>query len=183
MQGIEPILQQLRIRKVLPHLSTKKGGVLVDFGCDFEQTLLRMPQLPFKKRIGIDIVSKPSDDGLVEIIPADLEKKLPIKAHSVDAITMLAVLEHLKQPEVSAKEAFRILKPGGIFVGTVPAPQVEPILNVFAKIGLVRDEMIDQHENYFTHEHLYSLLTAAGFSTVTVESWELGFNTFFKAEK
>lgn len=181
MQGLEPLFQLLRIQKVWPHLKT--GGVLVDFGCDYELTLINRAKSSMKKVIGIDIVSKPRRFENVEIIPADLEKRLPLTTNSAHTVTMLAVLEHLPHPERSVKEAYRILKPGGVFLVTVPSPRTERLLPLLAKFKVVRQEMIDQHENYFTHDHLRHLAKSAGFKKVEVSAWELGCNTFMKATK
>lgn len=181
MQGLEPIFQELRIGKIWPHL--KWNGVLVDFGCDYEMSLIKKVKNRMQRAIGIDIVSQPKKFENIEIIPADLEKQLPLAANSADTVTMLAVLEHLPHPERSVKEAYRILKPGGVFLVTVPSARTESILPILAKLGLVRQEMIDQHENYFSHDHLHRLAREAGFSDVQVESWELGCNTFMKAVK
>lgn len=181
MQGLEPLFQELRITKIWPHIQW--GGVLVDFGCDFEMTLIKRVKNNMKKVIGIDIVSQPKKFENVEIVPADLEKKTPLKANSADTVTMLAVLEHLPHPEKAVKEAYRILKPGGVFLVTVPSRRTETLLPMLAKLHLVRQEMIDQHENYFKHEQLCRLAEKAGFSQIAVESWELGCNTFMRAIK
>jgi len=181
MQGLEPLFQELRIRKIWPHLHW--GGVLVDFGCDHELTLVRRVKDKMKLVIGIDIVSQPQTFENVKLLQADLQKKLPLKNNSADTITMLAVLEHLPQPHKPVAEAYRILKPGGVFLVTVPSPQTEGILPLLAQFHVVRKEMVDQHENYFTHEHLKRLAKKAGFSQVEVETWELGCNTFMKAIK
>jgi SAM-dependent methyltransferase len=118
-----------------------------------------------------------------EVKKADLTKKFPLPDKTADVVTMLAVLEHLPKPERVVKEAFRILKPGGVFLVTVPSQMSEPILEFLAKIGLVRDEMIDQHETYFTHELLRKVAKEAGFKEVEVNSWELGCNTFMRSVK
>jgi SAM-dependent methyltransferase len=187
MQGLEPLFQELRIAKIWSHLP--KDGVVVDLGCDHEQTLMKRLQPQMELVIGLDTVvknqwvAKGFDRGNYQLVKADITKKLPLKANVADAVTMLAVLEHLPGPEKVVQEAYRILKPGGVFLVTVPAPASEPILEFLAKIGLVRPDMIDQHETYFTHDLLRQIARQAGFSQVQVESWELGCNTFMKAVK
>ena len=184
MKGIEPIFQSFRINKIKQFFPIETSDkVLVDLGCDFEQTVLKAFAPEFKKVIGVDIVAKPEKYSNIEIINANLEKKLPLKNNSADVVTMLAVLEHLKYPEVALSEASRILKKGGLLLLTVPAAQSEPVLEFLANVGIIRREMIDQHENYFTHRRLKRITLEAGFGSVSIQSWQFGFNTFMIATK
>ena len=45
---------------------------------------------------------------------------LPLADHSVDAVAMQAVLEHLPNPESAIAEVERVLKPGGVFYVEMP---------------------------------------------------------------
>jgi len=178
---IEPVLQELRIWKIRPHLP--KGGDLVDLGCDVPQILIDKVCNEMRTCTGVDVVVEPAKSGNITLLRQDLQKKVDLPSRSADAVTMLAVLEHMKHPKEMMQEAYRILRPGGVLLVTVPSPASKPFLDVFAKIGLVRQEMIDQHENYFTLEQLRTLARGAGFSDVFAEHWELGVNSFLKATK
>ena len=46
---------------------------------------------------------------------------LPVKSESVDAVLALDIFEHIEDDAAAISEAFRVLKPGGILVLSVPA--------------------------------------------------------------
>lgn len=56
---------------------------------------------------GVDLVADAHDLGMVE-------------SDSVDFVTSVSVLEHVKYPQKMVKEMYRILKPGGIIYVSVP---------------------------------------------------------------
>ncbi|MBI5151222.1 MAG: class I SAM-dependent methyltransferase [Candidatus Pacebacteria bacterium] len=177
----EPLFQELRIRKILPYL--KKDSVLVDIGCDQPQVFIDRIKDDMKACIGIDCVVSRYSYGNVRILCQDLQKKIDFPSQSADIVTMMAVLEHMKHPKDIVRECFRILKKGGMLLITVPSPSSKPLLDLFAKVGLVRKEMIEQHENYFTEERLRKVMKNVGFQKVNVQMFEFGFNTFCKAVK
>jgi len=53
-------------------------------------------------------------------VVCNLEEKLPFQDESADIILLTNVLEHMREPNQLLKECYRILKPGGILLGTVP---------------------------------------------------------------
>ena len=179
--SIEPILQEWRIRQVLAHIPY--GGVLLDIGCDLPPVLINRVKSRMKRCIGIDVAAKPGVYENIEIINVDIQKKIPLSSQSVDVITMLAVLEHLHHPENVAAECYRLLKPGGLVLLTVPSPSNKPLLELLAALSLVRPDMIKQHEHYFTHQELRRLAQQAGFNKIDIEPFEFGLNTFMKAVK
>jgi ubiquinone/menaquinone biosynthesis C-methylase UbiE len=136
-----------------------------------------------EKCIGIDLEAKPGAYENIKIMSMDIQKEIKLDSNSVNVITMLAVLEHLKYPESVFKECYRILKPGGLILLTVPSPDNKPILEILAVFGFVRKKMIEQHENYFTVARLKAMAIKSGFKNVEVSLFELGLNTFLKAEK
>ena len=177
----EFLFQRLRIRQVERHIPV--GGVLVDIGCDCDQTLIKRMAMKMKKCIGIDIAVSARKSGNVEILQQDIQKKIDLPSNTANAITILAVLEHMKHPKDIIAECHRILKKDGVLLITVPSAAGRPILELFALVGIVRKEMIEQHENYFTKDQLRALCQRAGFRKVDVRSFEFGYNTFVKATK
>lgn len=177
----EPIFQELRIRKVLPYIP--KNSILLDVGCDQPQVLIDRICDDMEFCIGLDIIVKEHKHRNVHILQQDLQKKIKLPSNSVTVITMLAVLEHMKYPKEMIQECFRTLKPGGSLLITVPSPSSKPLLEIFAVFGLVRKEMIEQHEHYFTPKRLTALTKEVGFSDIYIELFEFGFNTFMRAVK
>lgn len=56
----------------------------------------------------------------IETRRVDLNGAWAIEPHSFDAVVAAEVLEHLYYPSVVIEKVSRVLKPGGIFTGTVP---------------------------------------------------------------
>lgn len=48
-------------------------------------------------------------------------ENLPAEQESVDLLLALDVLEHCPDDRIAAAEAYRVLRPGGLFIATVPA--------------------------------------------------------------
>lgn len=53
-------------------------------------------------------------------ITADLNESLPIASEVADAVILLSVMEHLREPQKMLREVYRILKPGGVLLLQVP---------------------------------------------------------------
>ncbi|MFC1653747.1 methyltransferase domain-containing protein [Patescibacteria group bacterium] len=189
MPILEPILQKKRINKVLPDI--KPNSVVVDVGCDNPPKLLKLIASKMEYCIGIDEAISYSKKGNIETFNQKLNSEIKLETNSADVITMMAVLEHLKKPKDILKECFRILNPGGTLLITIPLKKSniipfissEVILNAWSSLGLIRKEMIDQHENYFTPTDLEALLDDVGFSKIVLQRFELGYNAYVKATK
>lgn len=171
---LESLLQRLRIQKILPYINTQ--GIIVDLGCDHPPVLLQKIAPKMTYCVGFDENAKYGKKGNIEIFRQSITKNIKIESESTDYVTMLAVLEHLKHPKEIIEECYRILKPGGKLLITVPSPYSKPILELFAKMRLVRPEMIDQHENYFQKQQLQKMIESAGFASVQVNFFEFGLN-------
>ena len=109
---------------------------------------------------------------------------MPLNDAQFDHVVMLAVFEHLMEPESVLREAFRILVPGGSLIMTWPAAMVDPILNVLHTLRLVSDEMeSDEHQKRLPVSEVQRLLERVGFREFHHEKFELGLNNLMVATR
>ncbi|PIR41814.1 MAG: hypothetical protein COV30_01320 [Candidatus Yanofskybacteria bacterium CG10_big_fil_rev_8_21_14_0_10_37_15] len=111
------------------YLNWNNGFKLIDFGAAEGLTLAELAGLFEGKGefLGIEydqslIESAPELPSNVKLKQGNVSHMADISNNSVDAIIALAILEHLENPLSVVVEAKRILKPGGIFIGTSPVP-------------------------------------------------------------
>lgn len=74
---------------------------------------------PNARRIRLDVAALHRPDVVGDAA------RLPVRDGSVDAVAMVEVLEHVPRPWVVVDEVWRVLRPGGVLVGS--APLVWPI--------------------------------------------------------
>jgi SAM-dependent methyltransferase len=115
-------------------------------------------------------------------VRADIRAALPLESGQFDNVVMLAVLEHLVEPEPVLREAYRILAPGGSLILTWPSAMVDPILKVLHGLRLVSDEMkLDQHQKRIPVGALQQMLYRIGFTDFLHYTFEFGLNNLMTA--
>ena len=106
------------VRFLRPHLAAMTGSVL-DVGCgEMPFRTLINPQVRYT---GLD-VPQASDFGMRsdgEIFSFD-GRTIPFPDASFDTVLCTEVLEHADDPVMLADEILRVLRPGGVFLATVP---------------------------------------------------------------
>lgn len=97
--------------------STYLKGHLVDIGCGTKpyQGLIS-PYID--KHIGVEHEGCQHDLSNASIIGTAYE--IPVADDSFESALCTAVLEHLEEPELAINECYRVLKPGGIAIYSVP---------------------------------------------------------------
>jgi SAM-dependent methyltransferase len=114
--------------------------------------MLRDIQQAFPQAVllGGDFVSGPLE-ALGAVLPTvpllqfDM-RSCPLPDRTVDAVVMLNVLEHIDRDADALREAWRILKPGGIAVIEVPAGP----------------DLFDDYDRQLMHHRRYDMQTLAG---------------------
>lgn len=173
---IEQIMRSRRwnmANKLIPN--ELRDGKILDVGCGKYPYFLE--RVEFKERIGIDPASKYSMKDITVHRDRIPDIWWSWKPNSFDVITMLAVLEHIEVCEMpdTFREIYRILKPGGRFILTLPHPRVALLLEI---LGYDR-----VHKVYYKMDTIEHCLNVIGFKEIKYGCFELGLNQWLIVKK
>jgi ubiquinone/menaquinone biosynthesis C-methylase UbiE len=170
-----------RFRAALPHI--REGARVCDIGCGLDARFLNWLGPRIRDGLGLDYQVGGSASQ-VAVVLADITRGLPVRSGQFDHAVLLAVLEHLREPENVLREAHRVLVPGGSLIMTWPTATVDPILHALHGIGLVSKEMeSERHENRIPLPTLEATLRGIGFEKFLHRKFELGLNNLLVAHK
>jgi ubiquinone/menaquinone biosynthesis C-methylase UbiE len=123
LRGLEAFFHRNRAR-VVRHLIAKyatQGAPILDAGCG---TGLNLRHLPAGS-VGVDI--NPRNVALLRqrlpqhiVVEGDVEH-LPFPDGSFGSVLCTEVIEHIPDPAQALEEYRRVLRPGGVLIGSVPA--------------------------------------------------------------
>jgi len=161
---------------------------VLDIGCGSYPIFLLTSR--FIEKIGIEKATDVNSAASrkFKLINYDIEQEinhLPFDDNSINVITMLAVLEHIRSSKITGiiSEIRRILTPGGICIITVPSTWTYYLLYPMAKIGLVRKAEVADHKSNLSSLELSDIIKKAGFKEFKSGYFELFMNRFFVAKK
>lgn len=163
-------------------LGIKKGDKVLDVGCSYGEQAIMIARQGVKVT-GIDsskkLISKLNKLSKKEKLDCkglsgDI-KKMPFKAEYFDAIIATEVLEHIADPQIAARECFRVLKRGGRACISVPTGESE---NIFVKIhpNWVKNS---GHTNIFTKKKILNILANSGFRVSKTEYQNFEWSVFW----
>ncbi len=119
--GLETVMHRLReqeFRRMLVRYG--RPGHVLDVGCGSGLMLRHLPQ----GSAGIDLNPRNVARARRYVPTADIREgdaeHLPFADHAFTMVTATEVLEHLVFPERAVAEILRVLRPGGVFLGSVP---------------------------------------------------------------
>lgn len=157
--------RELASRLLVNALGAQTTPHILDLGCGTGGILDTLARIG--PTTGVDVEGLALDfcreRGHTNVVEASAVR-LPFPAESFDAVVALDVFEHIEDDQMAMNEAFRVLRPGGVGVVTVPA---------YAWLWSQHDVALHHHRRY-SQSMLLNRLETAGFivrhHTYTVSS-------------
>ena len=180
MKALDRILQRWRIAQARRFIA--RGSTVLDVGCA-DGVLFERLHDRIAGGVGVDPtltadVERPGYRLIAGNFPDD------VPAERFDAITMLAVLEHLRPDDRAAVAAAcgRLLEPGGRVIATVPHPVVDRILVLLRALRLVDGMSMEEHHG-FDPRLVPGIFARPAWEPVARRRFQLGLNTLFVFER
>ncbi len=188
---LEPLLARLRMQRANALIPARlRAGRILDIGCGSFPYFLA--HTAFKEKFAVDQLDMAADaaaQNQIEFYTLNLNEspRLPFADDYFDAVTLLAVVEHLNPDSMAVlfQESCRVLKPSGMVILTTPAAWADGLLKTMARMNLVSAEEIHEHAFAYTLPLLGWHFGQAGFkmSKVKFGYFEFMLNMWATAEK
>jgi SAM-dependent methyltransferase len=157
-----------------------KGEPILDAGCGLARWVIYLRQRGYRV-LGVDrahgaLAKAASFDGSIPLFTADT-LTLPVRDQSLGGIISLGVVEHVPTGPVPAlRELYRVLKPGGVALVSVPYnnPWRRAVINHLRRLRDWRKRRaglkLDFAEYRFSAGELKGFLREAGFDVLSVHA-------------
>jgi SAM-dependent methyltransferase len=175
MKAVDRLLQSWREHQVRTWL--KPRARVLDVGCHQGEFLERLGSA-IHDSVGLDPLAQPRATSTYALRAVPFAEPLDYPAGRFDAIVLLATLEHIRDKAPLAREAKRLLSPGGRLIMTVPSPRVDDIVHTLVRLGLADGMSLDEHHG-FKPEHTKPIFCAAGLELEHHSTFQLGLNHLF----
>ena len=181
MKSLDRYLQNVRIKQAKRFI--QKNDSVLDIG-SVDGIMFEQWRGYISKGIGVDpTLDKEIKTDFYSLYPGYFPEACP-KGEQFNAITLLAVLEHIPTAQQSqlAVNCHNYLLPKGRLIITVPSPQVDQILEILLKLKLIEGMSLEEHYGY-KPEDTERIFAAPLFSILHKEKFQLGLNNLFVFEK
>ena len=176
-------------RAIWQELPSRSDLEVLELGCGFRAAQLVALAPRLKRGVGVDFQLAPGLASLEKFTfyeGAIEETLLTLTAQSFDAVLLISVLEHLRDP-LSVIEAIQgLLNPSGVLLINVPTWRGKAFLEFSAfRLGLSPKVEMDDHKMYYDKRDLWPLLVRAGFkpSLIKIRYHKFGLNLFAVARR
>lgn len=103
---------------------------------------------------------------------------IPFDDNSFDCVVSTDILEHLERPDLAIRGIYRILKNGGIYIGTVPSKHIIWKMRRFLTTS---DYGVEPFHNYYSVNQVRDMLS--DFEVLEITHQCYGLETFFAVKK
>lgn len=154
-------------RAITRHLPERSDLEVVELGCGYRATQLQAMRARLKGGVGVDLQLAPELRRLEKFTfyEGTIEETIPkLAPESFDAVMLISVLEHLRDPFLVIESSRRLLRPSGKLLINVPTWFGKGFLEFSAfRLGLSPKVEMDDHKMYYNKRDLWPLLVRAGF--------------------
>ena len=176
-------------RAISRELPDRSDLEVLELGCGFRAAQLVALAPRLKRGVGVDFQLAPElaslkkfafHEGTIE------ETLLTLTAQTFDAVLLISVLEHLRDPLFVLEAVRGLLSPSGVLLINVPTWRGKTFLEFSAfRVGLSPKVEMDDHKMYYDKRDLWPLLVRAGLkpSLIKLRYHKFGLNLFAVARR
>ena len=179
-------LSQRAISRELPNRSDLE---VLELGCGFRAAQLVALAPRLKRGVGVDFQLAPELASLEKFTfhEGTIEETLvTLTGQMFDAVLLISVLEHLRDPLFVIEAVRGLLSPSGVLLINVPTWRGKTFLEFSAfRVGLSPKVEMDDHKMYYDKRDLWPVLVRAGFrpSLIKLRYHKFGLNLFAVARR
>jgi SAM-dependent methyltransferase len=173
-----PFLQRLRFNTIQPFLV----GDILDLGCGRAKITAYLQT--DQRYVGVE--STPQSMRYLrshfpqhQFYMYDLDRDILEVPGQFDTILLVAVLEHLANPDNLMGQVPALLQPGGNLVITTPSPLGDRVHRLGARFNLFSRAAVEDHEIIYTPATLEQLLAHHHFKLARYRPFLMGGNQLF----
>ncbi len=162
---------------------------VLELGCGFHASNLVALVPRLKRGAGVDFQIAPEAEKLEKLsfYKGAIEEAISsLIGQRFDAVLLISVLEHLKDPLSIIEASRNLLKRSGVLLINVPTWRGKGFLEFSAfRLGLSPKVEMDDHKMYYDKRDLWPLLVRAGFkpSMIELRYHKFGLNLFAVARR
>ncbi len=179
MRYLDRALQRWRARMVGPWIP--HGANVLDIGCHQGEFLQSLGDR-IGPSIGLDPLAAPLSAPHYQLFAEPFRTATPWPEAAFDVVVLLATLEHIPDKAPLARECFRLLRPGGRVLITVPSLQVDHLIELLRRLRLVDGMSLEEHHG-FDPQTTPQIFVPYGFVLERWQRFQLGLNHLFVFRK